>query len=312
MASSVSRSGSKTNPRPSDLAAEVFLTVRRAFFDAKGLPRPYELRQKRNTQDDPFDEYVHRVLSEKLPEDAECVKAPGPLITPDLVVLRPAICNQASRAVLATDLTSIVGMEVKKLERTKAGMVARASGMDYNTTPPCGTVRVYDAAGAALDIRGFYIFVCQEPFANQEGHYRLSALGLCDGNLLNADFEYYLSIVGERTKEIGLGTFGDGANRSRPMLIFANPLGVSELDHEATLIHSRHNLEKEFPQLLHFGTVNRTDRANRIHAFHCYRLRSEAKAVQRPFELLDPLPLPKRTEKTQPRGRFRLQVRPAD
>ena len=44
-----------------------------------------------------------------------------------------------------------------------------------------------------------------------------------DGNILNDDFNLYLSITGERTKRIGLGTFSDGVDRARPMLIFANP-----------------------------------------------------------------------------------------
>ena len=152
-------------PGASDLAVAAFLILRDAFFSAGATPKPYRLRDKRNTQDDPFDEYVHRLLSRGLPPDTRCVRAPGPLITPDLVVLRPTACRGVQRSILASDPSRIAALEVKKLQRAPRGAVARASGMDYNTTPPCGTVRVYDAGGAPLDIRGFYLFACQVSFS---------------------------------------------------------------------------------------------------------------------------------------------------
>src|SRR5215210_3325340 len=129
-----------------DLTAEAFLLLRDAFFDVATMPTPYELRDKRNTQDDPFDEYVHKLLDEGLP-GVKVEKATGPLITPDLVLMRLDLCEGAPREVLKSDLNRIAGVEVKKLERTASGGIARASGMDYNTTPPCGTVRVYDGDG---------------------------------------------------------------------------------------------------------------------------------------------------------------------
>jgi hypothetical protein len=158
--------------QPSDLTAGIFQILRTAFFRDTGEPRTYQLRDKRNTQDDPFDEYVHKILTELLPIGTVSVKAPGPLITPDLVIMRPDICHGVSRALRASDLTRIVGIEVRKLERTLLGRVARASGMDYNTTPPCGTVRVYDQQGYAIDIRGCYLFVCQEPVGSLDGFER--------------------------------------------------------------------------------------------------------------------------------------------
>lgn len=296
---------------PSDLVAEVFLILRRSFFGQQAAPQPYHLRDKRNTQDDPFDEYVHQLLSQRLPEGTTCVKAPGPLITPDLVVIRRALCDDVSRKALASDLTRIAALEVKKLERTKGGGIARASGMDYNTTPPCGTVRIYDRDGNPLDIRGFYLLVCQEPVEGSRGRYRLSAMALCDGNLLNADFAYYLSIVGERTKELGLGSYSDGANRSRPMLIFANPLGADVLDRQTTLIHSDSNLASYFPQFRLVGVIRRRHKRGSERAFCCYRLKDDVPADYRDFNLLDPFPSPARTTATQPRGRFRIDLRPA-
>jgi len=259
-----------------------------------------------------LDEYIHKLLSDQLPHDVGCLKASGPLITPDLVVLRPDVCKRATRITLASNLPHIVAIEVKKLERTQSGAIARPSGMDYNTTPPCGIVRVYDSSRAALDIRGFYLFVCQETVSNQSGKYQLSALVLCDGNLLNEDFNYYLSIVGERVKEIGLGTYGNGANRTRPMLIFSNPLSAPQLDHNVSLIHSRNDLERDVPQLRQVGIIKRTTHQCGTKSFYCYRLTDDVPKDHRQFDLLDPFPLPARTERTQPRGRFRLNLKPTD
>ena len=125
-------------------------------------------------------------------------------------------------------------MEVKKLERTQTGKIARTTGLDYNTTPPCGTVRIYAADDSPLDIRGFYLFVAQEAVADNQ--YVITALALCDGNILNEDFDLYLAGVGQRQKKIDLGTYGNGVDRQRPMFIFANPLGAQELERQATLV----------------------------------------------------------------------------
>jgi hypothetical protein len=184
--------------------------------------------------------------------------------------------------------------------------------VDYNTTPPCGTVRVYTPDNRPLDIRGFYLFVCQEPVPDRQGHYRLSALALCDGNLLNADFEYYLSIVGSRKKKLGVGSYADGADRSRPMLIFANPLGISELDRHITLVHSRDDLDAAFPQLRKVGNITRSLQGQNPRAFHCYRLHRDTPKDSAFFSLLNPFPTPFRTEKTQARGRFRIDISPTD
>lgn len=294
-----------------DLIMETFLVLRRAFFSDDGTPRAFRLRDKRNTQDDPLDEHIHRLLSDGLPRDATCLKAPGPLITPDLVVMRGQLCQGAPRAVLRADPSRIAAIEAKKLERTSRGDMARASGMDYNTTPPCGTVRVYAQDGSALDIRGFYLFVCQESVQTSRGTYRLSALALCDGNLLNTDFDYYLSIVGERVKEVGVGSYADGANRTRPMLIFANPLGIPQLDRRATLIHESGGLAEGRQDIRRVGAIKRTDREHGERQFFCYRARTDTTEGQEVLNLVDPFPSPARTTATQARGRFRVDVRPA-
>lgn len=299
-----------------DLSIETFLALRNRFFDAGAVPKSYSLRDKLNTQDDPLDEYICKVLEADLRDGIEIAKASGPLITPDMAIFRSALCNRAPREELRVDSTRIFGLEVKKLERQGSGGISRASGMDYNTTPPCGTVRVYDRAGDILDIKGFYLFVCQEPVPAEQQTYRFTALAFCDGDLLNDDFDYYLSIVGQRTKEIGLGTYGDGANRVRPMIIFSNPLGASFLDHQSTLIHARADLQANYPTLRHIGTIERSvpgeaDADPEIRTFHCYRDYRDAPESTGPFHVRDPFPTPKRTEKTISRGRFIIRIQPS-
>ena len=291
-----------------DLTGEAFLVLRSFFFDRQGRSTRFVLRDKRNTQDDPFDELIHSILSERLPGDCSCIKAPGPLITPDIVVLRPEPCRTVSRGSLANDLERILAMEVKKLERTGRGDIARSSGLDYNTTPPCGTVRIYDHADKPVDIRGFYLFVCQETVPGPERTYVVSALAFCDGNLLNEDFDYYLSVVGARKKAIGIGSYGDGADRERPMLIFANPLGVPLLDRAATLIHLRSDLTTGMPNLKRIGVIRRTTKTKEGRKFYCYRVVGDAPSEATEFDVADPFPTPERQEGTQPRGRFRLGI----
>jgi hypothetical protein len=186
-----------------DLPTIAFLTLRRRLFADAGTPLPFKLRDKRNTQDDPFDEHLAtRVLA--APGSVVCTRASGPLITPDMVLYRPDECRGASAEDLADDIDRIVGIEVKKLERRAQGSVARRSGLDYNTTPPCGRVRVYDAGGRAVDIRGFYLFVCMERARDDAQAFVLTALCMIDGNALNEDFDLYLSVTGARKKRIGL------------------------------------------------------------------------------------------------------------
>ena len=294
-----------------DLAADVFAIVRDQFFDGNLRPNVYELRDKRNTQDDPFDEALHGILKRRLPHGVGCEKATGPLITPDMVVLRAAECAGADRGRLKDASECIIGIEVKKLERT-AGQVARRTGMDYNTTPPCGTVRVYDQSGKAVEIRGFYLFVCQEPVKETPGKYVLTSLVLCDGNLLNEDFEYYKSIVGERKKKVNLGTYGDGADRCRPMLIFANPLGCPELERSPVLVHRAERIACGMCELVRIGTIKRKCKGGGVRTFYCYGCSGDYRAGNKAFDLVDPLPTPERKRKTQPRGKFRLSISTAE
>jgi hypothetical protein len=286
----------------SDLAVDAFLLLRDSFFDAEMRPVPFDLRPKRNTQDDPLDEHVASLLEHGLP-DAICHKAPGPLINPDLVLYRPELCDRQTREKLSDDRTRIVAVEVKKLQRTKSGRISRHSGLDYNTTPPCGTVRVYATDDSPLDIKGFYLFVAQEPTPQEQ--YLITALALCDGDLLNEDFDLYLASVGERAKKIGLGTYGDGMDRQRPMFVFANPLGASQLDHQATLVTGEPT--NRCVQLVY--QLVRTSTARRERQFFAYRRASDVPHGWEVETLKDPFPQPNtRVEQTQPRGKFRLPI----
>ena len=177
--------------------------------------------------------------------------------------------------------------------------------LDYNTTPPCGKVRVYDAAHQPVAIRGFYLFVCLED-GDGEGTSKLTSLVLADGDLLNADFELYLRIVGERQKAIGLGTYGDGADRQRPMLIFANPLGAPELDRYVNLIHRSPLLESENEDLRKVYEIRRTVKAGLAEAFSCYRFHRDTPDGTECELLVDPFPTPERDARTRPRGKFVL------
>ena len=237
-----------------------------------------------------------------------CEKASGPLITPDMVLYREEICRKASPETLTDALGSIVGLEVKKIETTSSGRVARATGLDFNTTPPCGRIRVYDSAGKPFAIRGFYLFVSLESTPAES--WLMSNLVLADGDLLNSDFDLYMSIVGPREKRIGIGSYGDGVDRTRPMVIFANPLAIPQLRGGAFMVHPSSELESEVPQLRRVHEVERNLQAGGSRSFSCYRLASEVAAGWQVELLRDPFPTPaKRTVRTSPRGRFRVSFR---
>ena len=185
----------------------------------------------------------------------------------------------------------------------------------------------------SLDVKGCYLFLCQEPEPDVPRTCRLTSLVLCDGDLLNEDFGYYISIVGRRSKEIGLGTYGDGANRVRPMLIFTNPLGALFRDRQSTLIHTRANLEVEYSALRCVGVIERSiprecgpesatarktiecdpsgESRLETRTFHCYRDRRDVVPGDEPFHERDPFPTPKRSRETASRGRFVIDIRPS-
>jgi hypothetical protein len=120
------------------------------------------------------------------------------------------------------------------------------------------------------------------------------------------DFELYLSITGERQKRIGLGTYGDGADRARPMLIFANPLGAREFDGLPILVHADEAVPRAEPDLRLTYRLRRSASEGAARRFYCYRRCSDVPEGWAVAELVDPFPTPDREARTRPRGRFRL------
>jgi hypothetical protein len=147
---------------------------------------------------------------------------------------------------------------------------------------------------------------CSSALAMKPEGVLATALALVDGSVLNDDFSLYLTIVGRREKEIGLGSYGDGANRNRPMLIFSNPLGVRELDFCATLVHPSPQLEESVPELRLVHRLKRTRTDKSVASFFCYRWTHDVPPDWEITELLDSFPTPIRQARTVQRGRFKL------
>ena len=286
-----------------NLAAKTFMVLRDLFFDDQGHPILFELREKRNTQDDPFDEYIAAALNDRLQVvGACCQRSSGPLIRPDMAVYK--IGMEVHGADISNNPDAIIGVEVKKLERRSGGAIARSTGMDYNSTPPCGKVRIYTADDTPLTIKGYYLFACLEE--NRRGQFYVSAMCLCDGSILNDDFELYTQITGSREKGIGIGTYGDGANRNRPMLIFSNPLGSTLLDHRITLI-SGVDLGHDIDNMKLAWRFIRKDTESRNHVFYIYTDKRDLPESHLVSDVFEPFPTPRnRVSETQGRGKFRL------
>jgi hypothetical protein len=292
--------------RPGDLPAIAFTILSERFFDDQGRSVPFQLRDKRNTQDDPFDEYVTDLLREELPKEVLVLRADKPLVSPDAVIARPEEYELLKAGGADYDPRAIFGLEVKKVDLGRNGKPARSTGLDYNSTPPCATVRVYAEDGSEVRIPGFYLFVALE--GNEEGGaVRVHSMVLVAGAVLNKDVDLYDRITGTRTKEIGLGTYGDGANRVRPMLLFSNPLGWDWMLGAATLINERNDLADEQP-LVHVRDMTRVVSPGVFELFHCYRLAKLSPPVEETAR--DPFPQPaKRREETAQRGRFEIDLR---
>ena len=288
-----------------NLAAMTFSVLRDMFYDEHGNPVKFDLREKRNTQDDPFDEYISAALDDRLRTmGARCQRSSGPLISPDMAVYKIGI-NTRDRSITNNPET-VIGIEVKKLERTNTGGIARPTGMDYNSTPPCGRVRIYNSHDEAIVIKGYYLFACLEE--DRTGRYFVSAMCLCDGSILNDDFELYMQITGAREKGINIGTYGDGANRNRPMLIFSNPLGAELLDHKITLI-SGLDLGEDRGNIGPAWKFVRKDTDGNDHLFYTYMDNRDIPAGHVLSVVNEPFPTPRnRVSETQGRGKFRLNI----
>jgi hypothetical protein len=287
--------------RPKDLPAAIFFALASNLFDQAGRPVPFSLVDKRNTQDDPLDRHIGQILRTHLPKDLYVILSGKPLVSPDLVVARPEEYALLRNGGEDLDQRAVVAIEVKKFELDPTGKAARGSGMDYNTTPPCEMVKVIaDDRRSELLIPAYYLFIILDVLG--DGIYQTSTLALVSGAALNRDVELYKRITGVRQKSVGLGSYGDGADRQRPMLIFANPLGWHWLTGAATLISERDDIEHE-QAIARVRELVRSVPDGADEVFYCYRLRHLVSGTESPAR--DPFPSPKRrTTETVARGRF--------
>jgi len=286
---------------PKDLAAAVFAILADEFFDSSGKPTPFSLRDKRQTQDDPFDEHIGAVLDRDLPEGMKVLLSGKPLVSPDMVVARPEETRKLLRGGVDLDPRRIIAIEVKKVNLDASGRAARGSGLDYNSTPPCATVKVTARSGETLLIPGFYLFVVLEEGPN--GLQQVHTLALVSGAVLNEDTAIYDAATGIRQKVIGIGSYGDGLDRQRPMFVFANPLGWDWLSGKATLIHPHEGLAEEQDDLVLVRDMSRQRSDGHELVFSCYRPTSQGSAGE-PLAV-DPFPTPaNRKSETTARGRF--------
>ena len=285
-----------------NIPVKVFEVLRDLFFDTNGNPKFFSLREKRNTQDDPFDEMIAHELSSRLRlSGLVCQKAPGPLISPDIAIFDSSVNLDSTDA--ENNPEKLIGIEVKKLERSSNGAIARSTGLDYNSTPPCGRIRLYSPTNKELVAKGYYLFACLEQRGDQ---FFVSAMCLCDGSIINDDFDFYQEITGSREKGINLGTYGDGANRNRPMLIFSNPLGASFLDKKISLI-SGLDLSETRGNIGLAWRLHRKDTHGIDHVFYCYLDKRDISQDSNAQDQYEPFPVPqRRSTETQGRGKFKL------
>jgi hypothetical protein len=298
--------------RPTDLPAAAFLALTQSLFDRNGRPVPFALRGKGEVQDDPFDTHVADILESSLPSELRVLRAGKPLVSPDIVLARPEEYRLLANGGADFDTRSIVAIEVKKVSPDKkTGLPARGSGMDYNSTPPCETVRLYSPRNEEILVPSFYFFALLGQ-SERSGEVYVESMALVAGSALSKDTDLYDRITGRRKKAIGLGTYGDGADRQRPMLVFANPLGWPWMQGQATLISERDDLDKEFPTLAYVRSMTRSWKPSegmeaKEERFHCYRVAALDSSVEEPAH--NPFPTPtKRTERTAQRGRFKIDL----
>ncbi|WP_156161851.1 hypothetical protein [Nocardia vulneris] len=283
---------------PLDLAAVCFAALVDEFYFEDGRPRPFFLRPKRGTQDDPFDELISNRLDARLPSKVKVLASGKPLVSPDMVIARPEEASLLINGGQELDDRRMIAIEVKKVDTTKAGKIGRATGMDFNSTPPCSHVRIYAKNGAPLLVPAFYLFAAHTP---HEEDRVIVGLALVSGAALNQDKKLYDLITGIRDKAIDLGTFGDGLDRQRPMMVFSNPLGWDWMKAQPTLIHHRKDLADEQDHLHRIRRVLRTAQDGGEHEFWAYRRTAEKDEGV----AIDPFPTPDaRSTKTTQRGKF--------
>ena len=282
----------------------VFQQLREVFFSDDLTPKPFSLPEKGSAQDDPLDRYIALMLDEIQGID---VITSGANTSPDVVVLDSSTKKDILLEGEEEFSSRIIGLEVKKLDRTPTGKVARLTGLDYNSTPPGPYFEVKDSKGNSVKIKSYTLFLCVE---KRSDDYFTTAMVLSTNTFINSDDKEYVFATGNRTKEIGLGTFQDGVNRNRPMYVFGNPLSVDGTDEHATLILDS---DEVVETLLHFQDLRRQDEAGRWVEFRSYQDSRDLPASHVVQTINDPVKVPsKRTSSTNPRGKFELDFEVTD
>ncbi|MFA8342219.1 MAG: hypothetical protein ACEPO8_04530, partial [Rhodothermaceae bacterium] len=164
-------------------------------------------------QDDPFDSYIEKELTEAFPE-LEVVSS-GKLTTPDIII-------RDKRSGV------IVGIEVKKLIQKSSGSDSRGLTLDYNSCLPCGTALI-KVGDATVDIPCYYLFCLLSTDSTSIVTYILM-----HGDFINYDFNLHKQAKLANQSEYNHGPYGEGSVRHRAMYTYPNPL-----NYKLTCFHGR-------------------------------------------------------------------------
>lgn len=211
---------------------EIILNIYRGLVSLKeqdGIPihlRPATVVG--TVQDDPFDCWVGRVVTEAVSEKLEIYHS-GALTTPDLIV------RDKESGV-------IIGIEIKKLIQKANGKDPRGMTIDYNSCLPCGKAFVKVGEETRI-VPCFYFFALLNPEST-----KIVSLIILDGDFLNYDFELYKEAKYANSSEYNHGPYGEGSVRHRRMYTYPNPLNssISEFYMRMILILKKQDFEK-FP-----------------------------------------------------------------
>jgi hypothetical protein len=222
-----------------------------------------EIYSQVDKQDDPFDLFVEEKLSRLSSARG------GKNTSPDIILTQGNWTDVVERGTVRDIpvIVPVVGVE-NKVVRKELGKNARVSSLDYNSTPPTPWMKV-SRGGKEVFVEAFYLFgILSEK--NTDGERRLEGVTIVPGKLLNASAGLYMLVTGSRTKEIGLGTHKDIANRNRPMFVGPNPLSCEKLQSIFSFFHTRSDLSDDFPHWKKIGTMVRNS-----DKYYCYSSTSQ-------------------------------------
>lgn len=222
-----------------------------------------EIYSQVDKQDDPFDLFVEEKLSRLSSARG------GKNTSPDIILTQGNWTDVVEKGHVDNIpvILPVVGVE-NKVVRKEPGKNARVSSLDYNSTPPTPWMKV-SRGGKEVFVEACYLFgILSEK--NTDGERRLEGVTIVPGELLNGNAILYMRATGSRTKEIGLGTHGDIANRNRPMFVGPNPLSCEKLQSIFSFFHKRSDLSDYFPHWKKIGTMVRNS-----DTYYCYSSTSQ-------------------------------------